>query len=1142
MGAIVELKARSRKKDYRAVFLDSIAVPSGALKGELREFFGVYAKYRIDLPKIDRSTKRTKIFRVIEKIIFRGHITRLSPKLESNIAKITKYKVEDQTLGAELILKLRGIYDSGYNDLDITKEMFDGGIRRELGQKSAEQFAYEDILIPTVMKYGRKNVKDIIPQVLFSSLTGEKTDNRRVDFLVTHGVKSMAIEVDDETHRQEVQRDETRDEILIGEGIETVRVNVQELKNGTAKKKIAAKLDTMYQKYENGEIDLRERNFYLGIKLAHMVQAILIKMRESGLEFARVDFLEDMFMGIEPKMARAIVQYAIEDLKELDKNLAEIYDEEREFAELKLDSKGQFVISRNGQEKGGNGTDILVEEISFPKTLKNFSNIGDDFPRIAEVKRGNLEFLLNYVFRYDGFRENQIDGIIRGLNGKDAIVLLPTGSGKSVIYQLLALILPGTGIVVEPLKALMEDQVENLRRQGIDSVVSISGDIRRGEKKEVYNALERNSYSLMYVTPERFQMEDFRELLHKARENGAGFPLCALDEAHCVSEWGHDFRVAYLNLAETARKMLRRGKKKPVILALTGTASDSVLKDMKRDLRISEDEVIRPETFDRPEICYRIMNANSDEKMAELMRILQKEVPREFGEKNREDLMKLRKEKTKAGIVFCVFKTGKTDFGVNAVYMRMRKNGWNEVVKYYGTNEEQTQVKKNARDFKENRASLMVATKAFGMGIDKPNIRYTVHYGIPNSIEAYYQEAGRAGRDGGRAVSYIILSDDAPERNMELINNVLVEDLKKELKKGKKGAKDDVNRLLFLHQKNYDRARVFGDLETILTQIGAIKSGNKRIVAKNHEEFQNWQKILFRLKILNVIDDYTIVDYANNEFKVRVGNFEPERIVRAYGKYVAQYQEGQAKAEMGKIKNRKYDNGRDFIYAAMEVLLDFIENVFESSRRRAIGNMLQLAEDGAKIKDKNKQDEVVRQKILNHLGNTCSNLLNRVMSDREIMLEAASIVSVVMRKDEARLLAETRRMLQAYPEHPGLLLIAGVLGAIDADTEVIAAVNDLRAAMKSAEERYKIKTSKYEKYVARAIGETCRRCVNGVKYKQVVEGVCRGRNEKFIENMMEVLPAEYNTGIGAQVLSKYNLVMISEIRSKIKIDLWTKKN
>lgn len=1127
----VKLSARARKERYFAEFLDTIAVPAGVLDDSLRGFFGAYGKFRIDYPS-GKKRETGIVIELLKKIIFRGRLTRLSPSLEGKIREIFPFQEEKEEKGKEFFLKLRDIYDSGYGD-EKYEQLFDGG--------GIEKKFYTEILVPEVKRFGMKNQKDIIPQVFFGSFSGDEMEKRRLDFLVSHGVRRLAIEVDDPTHRGEEWKDSARDEFLRENGVEIFRITADQVREGKIEG-LREKLGEIYEKYEIEEREGQE--FFLGVKLAHIVQAILVKMAEKGVleRGEKVWFSEEMFFGLPKEKATRVVSAAVEDLKELSRNLAEIYGEEDYFSGISLGENCGFLVGKN-PKKGFSGTEVLFQEISYSEPLINFRNFSGDFPRISGIKKKNLEFLLQYIFGFSEFRENQIDGILRAMRGEDSIVLLPTGSGKSVVYQLLAFLMSGTGIVVEPLRALMEDQVENLNFLGIDSVVNISGELGNKERKKIFSLIRQGAFSLIYVTPERMQMDDFRRLLHEAKGNKNSFPFFALDEAHCISEWGHDFRVAYLDLAETARKLLKRGKKKPVILALTGTASDSVLRDMERDLRVSEENVIRPNSFDRPEIEYRVFAVPSEGKMAGLEKVLKSEIVQEFQEEDFRSLTDLRGEETKAGIVFCVFKTGKTDFGVDSVYMMLKREGEANVAKFYGVvDQNERKMRANARGFKRNQASLMIATKAFGMGIDKPNIRYTVHYGIPNSIEAYYQEAGRAGRDGKRALSYIILSNDGPERNRELINEVLVEDLGRELKKGGKRVRDDVNRLLFLHQRNYDRKITMENFRGILEQIGTLKAGVKTIAAKSKMEFQGWQKTLFRMKILKIIEDYTILSFPNNEFKIRVLDFKPERIVRAYGAYVGRYQEGQAKIEMGKLKNKKYSGQYEFICSAMEILLDFAENVFERSRRRAIGNMLQLAEDGAKISDKAEQNKLVRQKILNHLGNSYGDLIRKILDDRTYIFTAGEILNGVRKGSEEKFLAEVRRTLQAYPEHPGLLMVAGVLGSIGSETAGEVAAEDLRAAMRNAVEKYGVDLRKVEEEIVRVIGETCRKNRDEERYKKFLEAFTRDLDDSTSEGLLGVLPKKYSEGIGARLLAKYNLVMISEIRSKIGIELWKKKS
>lgn len=339
------------------------------------------------------------------------------------------------------------------------------------------------------------------------------------------------------------------------------------------------------------------------------------------------------------------------------------------------------------------------------------------------------------------------------------MVLLPTGAGKSIIYQLAGLLMPGLTLVVDPINALIEDQVEGLHAYGIDRAVPITGDIDRVERERLLWRVERGEYLFVLHSPERLQSPQFRSALRALAESSL-VNLAVIDEAHCVSEWGHDFRPAYLNLGNNLRRFGAGGAQSPPpLLALTGTASRAVLRDMLTDLGIDRgrsEALVRPHSFDRPELHFEIAHTSPKEDPRAALRGVLNALPGKLG-LPRTEFFRPAGRDTASGIVFVPTVTART-YSVRDARGIVQNATGSEVTVYSGSspsrdsrdrsgswNEEK---RRNASAFKTNRVPVLVATKAFGMGIDKPNIRYTVHFGMPMSLESFYQEAGRAGRDG----------------------------------------------------------------------------------------------------------------------------------------------------------------------------------------------------------------------------------------------------------------------------------------------------------------------------------------------------------------------------------------------------------
>ncbi len=326
---------------------------------------------------------------------------------------------------------------------------------------------------------------------------------------------------------------------------------------------------------------------------------------------------------------------------------------------------------------------------------------------------------LHDYFGYSSFRDGQEQLIDAILSGRDAFGIMPTGGGKSLCYQVPALLLPGITFVISPLISLMRDQVLALKEAGIPAAY-INSTLSYEQMRTVFAKVRAGKYKIVYVAPERLETESFLHLAHDV-----AVELVAVDEAHCISQWGQDFRPSYLKIVDFVKALRRR----PVVAAFTATATDEVRQDVVRILELRNPQCVIT-GFDRPNLRYEVCRS---------------------GKKDRELLRLLQSRKGQSGIIYCA-----TRKKVESVCQELCERDIPTTRYHAGLPEEER--RRNQENFVYDRKPVMVATNAFGMGIDKSNVRYVIHYNMPQSLEAYYQEAGRAGRDGEPADCVLLYS------------------------------------------------------------------------------------------------------------------------------------------------------------------------------------------------------------------------------------------------------------------------------------------------------------------------------------------------------------------------------------------------
>lgn len=336
----------------------------------------------------------------------------------------------------------------------------------------------------------------------------------------------------------------------------------------------------------------------------------------------------------------------------------------------------------------------------------------------GDKKVNALETLKTY-FGYDTFREGQEKIVEAILANRDVLAIMPTGAGKSICYQIPALMLPGITLVISPLISLMQDQVKALNDAGIHAAFINSSLTENQISKALYLAAS-GRYKIIYVAPERLENYEFLEFARNVE-----ISMVTVDEAHCISQWGQDFRPSYLKIVEFIKNLPKR----PIVSAFTATATEEVKNDILCTLSLADPEVVIT-GFDRKNLYYSVENIRrKDEFIMEY----------------------IEKHPTESGIIYCA-----TRKNVDNLFELLFKRGV-PVTRYHAGLTNETR-KKNQDDFIYDRTPVIIATNAFGMGIDKSNVRYVIHYNIPQSMENYYQEAGRAGRDGENSQCILLFS------------------------------------------------------------------------------------------------------------------------------------------------------------------------------------------------------------------------------------------------------------------------------------------------------------------------------------------------------------------------------------------------
>ena len=1053
-ASFIRLEAKPLTSKGQSYFFRSFSLcPSlnvGASKDILDSGFGAF---RIDYnfpSKIVADNHTLFIASLAKKLLLRGDPTYSSSRVAIELAKLFDFKNTLSNVEPFVLHSANDKNEYGYTvDSDREKEFLTKVIKPVFGQNWRSH---------------------VVTQAMLNSLAGNESFDvgQRVDFFLFQGDLRLVVELDGQEHLLHKAKDIERDKSLNAQGIEVIRFTNDYFDKYP--EQCAKRLINFGFKSNSNPILNNDSKFVCSLNIIHQIQIMIVQGLIDGRFSSKQTFaIFGFYKEFDDETLKRIISIALDDLNELMNNFSDLYGFDSSFS-FSLKNENPVFISFDSSNCS---KDFVLIRGLFLKQKLLYSPEDSCYFEPTNIKLDLLSYFLKYIFRFEAFQEGQYEAIYRVLTKKDSIVLLPTGSGKSLIYQLSSFLTPGLTVVITPITSLMDDQVENLKEKGITSSLSIHWASQNNSNEEKMIQMMDSITSLIFISPERMQTETFRNQTAKMIISKYVYTV-AIDEAHCVSEWGHDFRTAYLNIGKNTRKLFKKDGKTPALVALTGTASSAVLKDVQRELQIKQyDAIITPKTFDRPELSFIAVDTTVRHKYNAIEELLMNVLPTNLGIESGQIDRNLNKE-TCCGIIFCPHVNGQHGvltlsavlqqrFQRIGVYSGSSPNGYSDA--------EWDSIKtQTALDFKNNNLNILVATKAFGMGIDKPNIRYTIHYNIPGSIESFYQEAGRAGRDHKKSICVVTFSNTNATLNDYLLKpTTSVLDIAKQIN-GRGRNDDDVSRILYFHVNSFKG--IDEEMHVVEYVVNALFPNGERnkqsyiFLKKENEEQKRdtFEKAIQRLTVLGAVSDYS-VDYASEEYKITIANFTYNDVINCYLDYVRGYNEGRVAAERRKVEQHKEKPLKQFLLAMARSLIEFIYDTIEKGRRRGIREMSSMVAQA--LNDSKNADSIIRSRILDYLQSSYSKSIEEVLGDIDESIKAIIVLfdgysneegemcgGIRSSNEASALRGEVSRQLESTPDHPGLLFLRSLCECYSNEYNKDLVASDFEGAIEFAKTKY----------------------------------------------------------------------------------------
>lgn len=939
----------------------------------------------------------------------------------------------------------------------------------------------------------------ILPEVPINTITQVETAafiGQQVDFYLPQAF--MVIEIDGGQHRSRVVSDRLRDDHLARFGIQTVRITTSEISTGhglghrfaairnriqetevfwekeRAQNPLLPILDDYRRAFEEIEIDHKVHVANAAIRFQLLLLELMLEGRIEPEQRYRMAFFDRDVSGYQEAAANDLCLW-LKHLCQLQKVPFaspsfdfEFADSLEELTKADADFWVDFSMHQRYTDLFQNFDQVIFVRTDYLDHYKYYKKANGQNPeyvgllpydhfQIATSRlisynlksyagspdEESLKYIISNVFLPEldemSFNPGQLPIIMNAMARAHTIGLLPTGGGKSLCYQVAALLQPGISFVVCPIKSLMFDQKLELDAVHFSRTAHITGNDDGEDRARLQKDYAAGKYFFVFISPERFQTRSFREYLAKLNASHQ-FAYAVIDEVHCLSEWGHDFRISYLNLAQTIRRFCGNFS----FIALTATASLNVLKDIQIELGVDSHGVRTLTDYTRQELEFVVLDDNN--KKEELLTRLLKEA-------DLADQLFTAKSGRKSALVFTNTVNGsKGCFSLaNKLSKRLEVNvpfysgGVPSIGKKPLMSDREFEAYKEdvQKGFKQNRFPLLVATKAFGMGVNKKNIYYAYHFGIPGSMESLYQEAGRAGRDkklfsGRKAQCYVLFGKT---KNDNLLKQILARQTSLSFIKDNLGKLDgDINTNLFLFAVSNERiADEYKHIKSVLNYIGS-QTGTLSIramdVGLNKSKLE---KAIYRLRLLGVLEDWIVEDFFAGHFEIEVKGYSTnsvgEHLERVIRKYDAVF--SLAHLDVGESNEKYYD----IMYAPerehipvldkyIVILLQWIYDHFAYNRRQSLKNIHENCQ-GVITGELSLQDFKSRLEgffrfseethLLQHIAENPGEYEKwfELLTDKEVQLRE---------KDQLQSLqASLSRFLESFEYNPGLDYLSGML-------------------------------------------------------------------------------------------------------------------